>query len=263
MGTREHPREWDAGTYHRVSNPQFRWGLKVLERLPLRGDEVVLDAGCGSGRLTEALLGRLPAGRVVCVDRSRQMLDEARRNLAGYGARVTFLEADLASLALASPVDAVFSTATFHWVLDHDALFAALVRALRPGGRLLAQCGGAGNLARVHARAGELQARAPYAEHFRGWTEPWRFATPEETLGSLSRAGFGGARAWLEPAPTPFPSAEALGEFLTAVVLRPHLARLPEGLRGAFVGELVARAGADPEGCGLDYVRLNLEAVRE
>jgi trans-aconitate 2-methyltransferase len=176
---------------------------------------------------------------------------------------VTFLEADLASLAVPSPVDVVFSTATFHWVLDHDALFRALAGALRPGGRLLAQCGGAGNLARVHARAGALQAREPYAEHFAGWTEPWCFATPEATLARLARAGFVGARAWLEPAPTPFPSAEALGEFLTAVVLRPHLSRLPEALRGAFVGELVARAGADPEGYGLDYVRLNLEAVRE
>ena len=135
--------DWNAEVYARVSAPQFEWGQRVLERLPLAGDETVVDAGCGAGRLTELLLKRLPRGRVVALDASRAMLVEARSRLARFGEQVTFVRADLATHVERPPVDAVFSTATFHWVLDHDALFAGLHATLRSGGRLVAQWGGA------------------------------------------------------------------------------------------------------------------------
>src|SRR5688572_16159935 len=129
--------EWDAATYDRVADPMARWGSAVLDRLPLEGDERVLDAGCGSGRVTEQLAARLPRGRVVALDASDAMLDEARRRLAPFGERIEYVLADLAEpLPIADPVDAVLSTATFHWVLDHDALFRNLAAVLRPGGRL-------------------------------------------------------------------------------------------------------------------------------
>ncbi len=64
-------REWDAETYDAVSDPQFNWGMEVLDRLELRGDEAVLDAGCGSGRVTAELARRLPRGRLIAVDGSR------------------------------------------------------------------------------------------------------------------------------------------------------------------------------------------------
>ncbi len=139
-------RDWDAATYHRISEPQVTWGRRVLDRLPLRGDETVLDAGCGTGRLTAELLERLPRGRVLALDNSPAMLAAAREYLAPrFGDRVSFVLADLQELAdrpLPEPVDAIFSTAAFHWVLDHPRLFRGLYRALRPGGRLVAQCGG-------------------------------------------------------------------------------------------------------------------------
>jgi trans-aconitate 2-methyltransferase len=144
--------EWDATTYDRIADPMARWGEGVLDRLPLHGDEMVLDAGCGSGRVTERLLERLPRGRVLALDASSAMLAEARRRLARFGDRVSFVRADLGRpLPLDGSVDAILSTATFHWVPDQEALFANLAAVLRPGGRLVAQCGGAGNITTLNA----------------------------------------------------------------------------------------------------------------
>ena len=256
------PREWNAAVYHRVSEPQLAWGRKVLDRLNLAGDETVLDAGCGSGRLTAELAERLPRGRVVAVDLSRAMVAQAGRLLAPrFDGRVAVVGADLVALPIAAVCDVAFSTATFHWIQDHDRLFAQLRAALRSGGRLEAQCGGAGNLERVHEHAEALAARPDFAPSFAGWREPWNFPTAEDAALRLDRAGFVGVETWLEEAPTPFASAEDFATFVTVVVLRPHLARLPAGpLAERFVAEMVASAADDDPPLTLDYWRLNLRA---
>ena len=153
--------DWDAATYDRIADPMTRWGTVVLDRLPLRGDETVLDAGCGSGRVTERLVDRLPRGRVVALDGSPAMIEAARERLSRYGDRVSYVTADLAApLPLGdASVDAILSTATFHWVADHEALFRHLASVLRPGGRLVAQCGGQGNTASVRAVLAEVGGR--------------------------------------------------------------------------------------------------------
>jgi trans-aconitate 2-methyltransferase len=245
------PREWDAETYDAISDPQFSWGMEVLERLQLRGDERALDAGCGSGRVTEQLIERLPHGSVLAVDASEGMIAKARERLADSA---SYLVADLSELELEGPVDLIFSTATFHWILDHERLFARLRAALRPRGRLVAQCGGLGNVA-AHAEAiAAVATRPEYAQHFEGMTLMWNFAGPEETEERLRAAGFSTARCWLEPKPvTP---ADPL-RFTMTVTLGPHLARLPEGLRRPFAEEILARS---TEPLTLDYVRLNIEA---
>jgi trans-aconitate 2-methyltransferase len=130
--------EWDAARYDKVSTPQARWGRVVLERLELAGDETVLDAGCGTGRVTEELLKALPEGHVVALDASAPMIEQAKSRLAGAAGRVSFLHVDLLDLGPAvldgaGPLDAVFSTATFHWVTDHERLFANIRSVLRPG----------------------------------------------------------------------------------------------------------------------------------
>lgn len=257
--------EWDAAAYHRISDPQFRWGMRVLERLPLRGDEVVIDAGCGSGRLTAELCARLPEGRVIAVDRSQNMLEEARRALAQspWRDRVRFRAADLQELPAEEPVDVVFSTATFHWVLDHPRLFVGLFAALRPGGRLHAQCGGAGNLARLHGRAEALMRSPAFAGYYEGWTDPWEFASAEVTAERLRDAGFVEVETDLEPAPTTFADAAAFRIFIERVVLRHHLARLPDAaVIAAFLDPLVEQAAQDEPAYTLDYIRLNLRARR-
>jgi trans-aconitate 2-methyltransferase len=244
------PRDWDAATYDRVADPMTRWGAAVVDRLPLRGDETVLDAGCGSGRVTELLLERLPNGRVVALDGSPSMIDQARVRLARFGDRVEFVVADLGDpLPLSGPLDAILSTATFHWVPDHDALFRNLAAVLRPGGRLVAQCGGAGNIASV---------RGVLATIGDGWLGASHFETPEATTERLAAAGFEDVECWLAEEPTDFAPGEPLETYLRTVILGAHLARLPEGERDAFV-RLVAERLPAPR---IDYVRLNILARR-
>lgn len=242
--------DWDAVTYDRIADPQLRWGSDVLGRLALAGDELVLDAGCGTGRVTELVLARLPRGKVIGLDVSPAMLIEAARRLAPYGPRVRLVCADLLQpLPLARPVDAVFSTATFHWITDHDTLFRNLAAVLRPGGQLVAQCGGAGNIARV------LEALHRLGHD---WAGPWLFATPEETVERLTAAGFVDVQAWLNDEPVTLPPGEPFETYLATVILRLHMERLPLQERTGFVR---AVAAALPD-CTIDYVRLNIVARR-
>ena len=241
--------DWDARTYDRIADPMTRWGSAVLDRLPLAGNERVLDAGCGSGRVTERLAERLPDGRVVALDGSPAMIEAARERLARFGDRVEYVVADLGRPLPVEPVDAVLSTATFHWVPDHDALFTNLAAVIRPRGRLVAQCGGAGNIAsvqRVLAGLGD------------GWLGPVHFETPLATATRLDAAGFVDVEVWLTDEPTRFDPGEPLETYLRTVVLGAHLERLPAGERDAFVR---AVAAALPEPL-IDYVRLNIVATR-
>jgi trans-aconitate 2-methyltransferase len=247
------PRDWDAETYDAVSDPQFEWGREVVERLDLNGDELVLDAGCGSGRVTAELAKRLPRGRVIAVDGSEAMIAKAQDRL---GDAVSYLLADLSELKVAEPVDLVFSTATFHWILDHDRLFGRLRAALAPGGRLVAQCGGRGNVAEHAMAIATVMAQPRFAPHFEGMAGMWNFAGPEETERRLLAAGFSSVSCWLEPKPvTP---AEPL-EFTSTVTLGPHLDKLPAELRRPFAEAVLEQSQAP---LTLDYVRLNIEAVR-
>jgi trans-aconitate 2-methyltransferase len=247
-------RDWDATTYDRVSTPQVEMAEAVLARLPLRGDETVLDAGCGSGRVTRLLLERLPEGAVVAVDSAQSMVEHARAALEGE--RATVLCQSLTELVLDEPVDAAFSNAVFHWIADHERLFERLHAALRPGGWLVAQCGGKGNIDRFRRLAEEVAAEAPYAEHMSDFRGPWNYASPEDTEARLRAAGFDEIRCWLQPWPVE-PGDPV--EFARTVCLGNHLEALPEELREPFAAEVVRRSG-DP--LVLEYVRLNIDARR-
>jgi trans-aconitate methyltransferase len=257
-------REWNAETYHRVSNPQFDWGTVVLDRLPLRGDELVLDVGCGTGRLTEKLLQRLPRGRVLAIDLSSNMLQVARDYLRpSFGPRIQLAIADAASLPVGEQADAVFSTATFHWVLDHPQLFRSLRDALKPGGHLVAQCGGGANLARIHERLDRLRHESAFAAHFASWREPWEFADADATAARLADAGFERIHTSVEWSPVVFPAAEEFSAFIANVICRPYLAYLNEpSLRDQLIAQITALASHDSPPFELDYWRLNIEARR-
>jgi trans-aconitate 2-methyltransferase len=264
MLSRESSHEWDATSYHQVSQPQFLWGQRVLDRLSLRGDETVLDAGCGSGRLTAKLLERLPQGRVIAVDRSENMLEVARAFLLPqFGDRVQFLRADLEHLPLNEAVDCIFSTATFHWILDHRSLFQHLFHVLKPGGVLVAQCGGGPNLARLLQRAALLLEAPPYAPFFLGWSDPWEFADDLTTAARLRDTGFTEIETSLESTPTAFATSQEYREFLTTVNFFQHLERIPnESLRLQFIARLIEQAEKDTPPLVLDYWRLNLRGTR-
>jgi len=254
------PKEWNAAAYHVVSEPQFAWGLRVLDRVTLVGNEHVLDAGCGSGRLTRELAARVPVGRVVACDLSDNMVRAARQTLADAPDQFV-VRADLSLLPFRGAFDLIFSTATFHWVRDHEQLFRELRVALRPDGRLEAQCGGGPNLASIHAHADSLASQAEFRDEFRGWHDPWLFASPEETEDRLRRAGFASARCWLEQAPTTFQDAAHYRDFVQTVVLRPYLSRISNDvLRSRFLETLVGKARTDDPPFTLDYWRLNISA---
>jgi trans-aconitate 2-methyltransferase len=245
--------------YHRLSEPQVSWGKKVLSRLRLRGDEVVLDAGCGTGRLTGELLDALPRGRVVGVDLSQNRLTAAQDHLAQFSKRVSLAATDLLQLPFVRAFDGIVSTAAFHWVLDHDQLFLNLHRALIPGGWLEAQCGGGPNIARLRTRAKALMATAKFTPYFAGFHEPWLFQDAESAACALRRAGFVDVETSIEPAPTVLENAEQYVEFVRNIILREHLRRLPsEDLRNAFMAELAEQAAADDPPFSPDYWRLNL-----
>jgi trans-aconitate 2-methyltransferase len=241
------PRDWNAESYQRVSAPLEAMGREVLDRLELRGDERVLDAGCGTGRVTAALLERLPRGEVVAVDGSPAMVAEAAERL---GPRVDVRVADLTELTLEAPVDAILSTATFHWIADHDRLFEHLFAALKPGGRLVAQCGGEGNVASVRVAVDRVADPA-----LAGWAGPWHFASPEATAERLERIGFTEVRTWPQSVRV---EPEDPREYLGTVVLGSHLERVPPERRDAFVDAVLAEM---PEPA-IEYVRLNLLAQR-
>ena len=257
-------REWNAESYHQISNPMFAMAMPVLKRLTLRGDEQVLDIGCGSGLVTEKLLERLPSGRVIAVDISMNMLTTARDHLRSmHGHHVSFLLADAAALPLVEAADAVFSTASFHWVPDHPALFDSLFHALRPGGRLVAQCGGGANIQRLHDRAAMLMQQPQFAPFFESWRDPWEFADADTTRRRLEAAGFTSVATSVEPAPVIHADAEAFGTYLTNIICRHHLAYLPDrAMQQQFVDELTKLAATDPVPYELDYWRLNMDATR-
>jgi len=249
--------DWNAAQYHRLSDPQRGWGIRVLERLQPVAGERILDIGCGTGRLTSEIPARAPGTVATGMDRSWTMLEQARERFASIAA---FAQADGTALPFGTSFDAVFSTATFHWIQDHDALFGEIHRVLKPGGRLVSQCGGGPNLQRLYQRASAMRSSPPFRDFFHGWTNPWNFETVEATEIRLRTTGFVDVRVSLEAAQTPFRSVGEYAEFVTTVCLRHHLDRLPQELREPFVDELAEAAAGDDPPLTLDYWRLNIDA---
>jgi trans-aconitate 2-methyltransferase len=244
------PREWDARTYDSLPLPHLGWGRRTLARLPLRGDERVLDAGCGTGRDTEGLLDRLPHGQVVALDGSVRMLDQLRDRLAGRLDRVEVVYADLTRpLPFDGEVDAVFSVAAFHWIDDHAALFTMLASRMRPGARLVTECGGRGNIAAVNAAVAGVRGAPPGT---------WELSGFEGTTPRTAAAGFTDIDVRLRPDPARLEPGGQLESFLATVVLGAELDAMPEGDRDTFVKAVAARLG-EPV---VDYVRLEISAVR-
>jgi trans-aconitate 2-methyltransferase len=244
--------DWDASSYDRLATGVKALGHEVLARLVLRGDETVLDAGCGPGEVTLALVERLPRGRVIAVDASPRMVAAAQARL---GDRADVRLCDLLELDLGGErVHAVLSTATFHWIRDHDRLFARLRAVLRDGGRLVAQCGGVGNIAQVMHAIAAAASRAPFAEHVGGF-DPWLYAAPVETEARLRAAGFRDAKCWLEERPV---TPDDPAAYLRRVILGAHIDRLPAELEEPFVAAVAAGLSPRPT---IGYVRLNIDAV--
>lgn len=255
---------WDAAAYHRIASVQEAWGRAVLARIPPGDYRRILDAGCGSGRLTRLLLRRFPRAEVVGLDASAAMIEQAGRTLGRFRRRLRLVEGDFLRGNPGSGFDLVFSNAAFHWEREHRRLFRRVRAWLAPGGVLLAQCGGWRNIRVVEALTRRVGERGEFAAYLGGFRRPVHYAGARSTRRLLADAGFQDIRAWLEAAPTPFPARERFRDFMEGVVLVPNLSRLPDAaLRARFVDAFMeayeATAGDDYR---LDYVRLNISARR-
>jgi trans-aconitate 2-methyltransferase len=247
------PRDWDAAAYDRVAEPHADWGRAVLDRLDLQRDETVLDAGCGSGKVTAQIVERVPDGRVIGVDASPSMIALAREALPDS---VELHTSDLLELELDEPVDAIFSSATFHWILDHDRLFQRLFATLGPGGRMEAQCGGSGNVADFLQTVEAVSGDERFAPYLGGVANTWNFTSPSDAEMRLERAGFESVRCWLEPSSV-VPSDPR--EYIRGICLAPHLDLLPPELHDALIDSVLEM---QMRPLTLDYVRLNISARR-
>jgi trans-aconitate 2-methyltransferase len=256
---------WNAEVYDRIGTPMRGWAQEVIDGLELRGDEVVLDAGCGSGSVTFDLLERLPEGRVYAIDSSPEMITKLTELLEERReTRVTPIHASLTDFTLPEQVDAVFSNAVFHWIPDDAALFGCLLRATKPGGRLRAQCGGGHNIARLMEATHAVEARSPYSEHLAPDSEFRKYRSAEEAKASMERAGWVNVRAKVWESPVVFENEDDATLYLRTIILQQQANALPAELSGGFlrdvVHETIKRFG---EPFVADYVRLDLWAKRE
>lgn len=254
--------EWDAKAYDKLSDPQFQWGMKLMVSIPLRGDETVLDAGCGSGRLTGELIKRLPEGRVIAADLSANMLETAKERLKWARDSVEFARCDLSNFRLPHPVDGIYSNATLHWVPDHASMFRCFYRALKPGGWLVAQFGGEGNLARLKSHARRWANEEAFKQYITDQTDAAHYESAAETRRRMEAAGFAEIETRMHPEMVQFPDADSMKVFVSKVNLHKYIAALPDELVQPFADKVVSEAASDDPPYTLDYMRLTIRAKR-
>lgn len=255
---------WDAATYDRIGRPMRIWAQQVIGDIGLRGDETVLDAGCGSGSVTFDLWQRLPRGRIIAVDSSPQMIEQITKSISERGiTNIQPLLANLADFSLDEKVDVVFSNAVFHWISDDNGLFGSLARATKPGGRLRAQCGGKGNIARLMAVTREVEAREPYSRYLTPGETARKFRSPEDVRTAMERNGWRNVRAAIFDSPVAFEDQDEAALYLRTIILQMQVASLPDELGERFLRDVIAgvveRHGAP---FTADYVRLDIWAER-
>jgi len=255
---------WDAETYDRIGTPMRGWAQAVIDDLGLKGDETVLDAGCGSGSVTLDLWAKLPNGKIWALDSSPDMIAKLRATLAERGiTNIEPMQADLTRFHLPEMVDVVFSNAVFHWIQDDAGLFGSLARATKPGGRLRAQCGGGENIKKLMSATREVEKREPYSQHLSGRAEPRKYRTETQAVEALQRNGWKNTRANVFPSDVVFEDVDAAVLYLKTIILQQQASALPGEMSDQFlrdvIAEVVKRHGAP---FVADYVRLDLWAER-
>jgi trans-aconitate methyltransferase len=217
---------WDAENYHRVSTVQESWATELLEKRRMGEYEVVMDAGCGTGRATATIANAVKKGRVYAVDIDDNMIAKAKENLRDFS-NIAFIKSDMSEVSLPEPIDLIFSNAAIHWVLDHKKLFSNFWELLKPKGELLIQCGGKGNLGMVHTILEKLRKGNTFKHYFADWRNPWNFASPEDIKKTLNDTGFKDAQAQLKKKTAKFENYQEFTLFMRTVVMKPYLAHIP------------------------------------
>lgn len=259
--------QWNAEEYHKSSSEQQRWARELIAKLALRGDERVLDIGCGDGKVTAEIAAAVPRGSVVGVDNSADMVRFAREAFPNSRfANLNFHLKDASSLDFSDEFDVVFSNAALHWVVDHRPVLRGIARAMKHGGKMLLQMGGAGNAAEVLRVLNEMIAEEPWRAHFADFGFPYGFYSPEEYRPWLSEAGLREIRLELIPKDMVHRGIEGLAAWIRTTWL-PYTERVAEPQREKFIGDLarryLERHPLDANGnVHLRMMRLEVEAVK-
>ena len=258
--------DWDARDYVAHSSAQQEWARELIAKLGLRGDEDVLDIGCGDGRATALIAERLPQGSVLGVDKSASMIALAVEQFPPAAhPHLTFRQMDASRLDLPRAFDVAFSSAALHWLDDHEAMLRGVRSCLRPGGRLLFQMGGRGNIVEALAVVDGVIAHPRWRGSFDGFVPPYHFYGPEDYEVWLPRAGFCVARAELIPKDMRHADYQAFRGWLRTTWF-PYTDRLPAELRDAFLDDVAAAyttaCPRDDQGViRVRMVRLEVEAM--
>jgi trans-aconitate methyltransferase len=261
--------EWNPEDYVRNSSAQVGWARELIARLDLRGSEAILDVGCGDGRVTAVFAETVPAGSVLGVDSSRVFIDYARAHFpAGQYPNLRFEQMDARELTSDRPFDLIFSNAVLHWVEDHRAFLAGCRRLLKPGGRLVISCGGAGNAADMAVVMDALMADPRWAGSFTDFQEIYYFYSPEQYREWLPEAGLTATRLELVAKDMVHDGREGLMGWLRTTWLRPFLVYVPAELRDEFTaatidGYLAAHPLDESGRSHIRMVRLEVEAINE
>ncbi|HEX6281930.1 MAG TPA: methyltransferase domain-containing protein [Nitrososphaera sp.] len=253
---------WDARTYDKVSsNMQLEWGQKLLEKRRWVGNEIVIDAGAGSGNLTKILADKVPTGQVFAVDADSNMVQQAKSNLSGYG-NVQVIHSRMDKVNLPTEVDVIFSNSALHWILDQEALFSHFWQLLKPNGELLIECGGHGNVERMLSLIFKIMQSDEFKEHFVDWKQSWYFPKPDEIERLLKKARFRDIQVNLSNQTTTFSDRESFANFVKTVVMKPFLGYIPDSKKkdqflDAFLNEFERSSG---RAWSLNFMRLNISA---
>jgi len=257
--------DWNPKAYATNSSAQEAWGSALHEKLKLCDGETIIDLGCGDGRLTAALARQNPSGHTIGLDASPAMVEYARTAYADLPG-LEFHQADARSFHVDMPADALVSSAALHWIAELDQAFQASWHALRPGGRLLFQMGGTGNIAEVEEAAWEVVAQPQWHDFFKGFELPWHLHSCEEAQEALSKSGFETLRVEFLERDMVHENPEAFLGWMRATWFG-MTARVPEARREALlaaIGErFLERHPTDAAGrTHVRMVRLEVEAVR-
>lgn len=269
---------WDAETYHKVSNIQELWAIELLEKRKINENEIVMDAGCGTGRVTKIIANNVKRGKVYAVDVDENMITNAKMNLKDFS-NILFIKSDLSEVKLPEKIDLIFSNVAIHWILDHEKLFTNFWNLLKPGGELLIQCGGKGNLGTIPNILEKIRKSNNFIHYFKNWKIPWNFASSTDTIKILEKTGFKDVQASLTERTAKFGNFQEYILFMKTVVMKPYLSYLSylsvadnnNKLKNLFIDEFLNELyinnkkdkntnGKQDIDLELDYVRLNITA---
>jgi trans-aconitate 2-methyltransferase len=261
------PAKWNAADYAANSIVQQSWARELIAKLHLRGDEHILDVGCGDGKVTAEIANAVPRGSVTGADASPQMIEFAKKTFpAGKFPNLRFRVMDARKIKFERQFDLVFSNAALHWVDDHEAILRGVASVLKPGGRLIVSCGGKGNAHDVFLALRPEMRLKRWSKFFRRMPMPYFFYAPGNYEKWLPKSGFKTNALKLAPKDATYNGTQGFAAWLRTTWI-PFVQRVPEHVREEFIAAVTQRyvAKHPPNADGkvhVRMVRLEIDAVK-